>query len=159
MTTPSPYGQPEYPDGGQQPGYPSAGQQPGYPAGQPGYPSAGYAQPGYGTGVAPKSKTTAALLAFFLGGIGAHNFYLGQKGRAVGHIVLAVAVIILSIVFVATTMNTAMDAAASGRQISDSQAGGFAGGMLLVWLIAIVNSIWALVEFIMILVNKDGSLQ
>ena len=150
MTTPSPYGQPEYPD---------AGQQPGYPAGQPGYPGAGYAQPGYGTGVAPKSKTTAALLAFFLGGIGAHNFYLGQKGRAVGHIVLAVAVIILSIVFVATTMNTAMDAAASGRQISDSQAGGFAGGMLLVWLIAIVNSIWALVEFIMILVNKDGSLQ
>ena len=143
MSTPPPYGQPGYPDAGQQPGYPNAG----------------YGQPGYGTGVAPKSKVTAALLAFFLGGIGAHNFYLGQKGRAVGHIVLAVAVIILSIVFVATTMNTAMDAAASGRQISDSQAGGFAGGMLLVWLIAIVNSIWALVEFIMILVNKDGSLQ
>ena len=99
MSTPSPYGQPGYPDAGQQPGYPNAG----------------YGQPGYGTGVAPKSKVTAALLAFFLGGIGAHNFYLGQKGRAVGHIVLAVAVIILSIVFVATTMNTAMDAAASGR--------------------------------------------
>lgn len=25
-----------------------------------------------------KSKTTAALLAFFLGGLGAHKFYLGQ---------------------------------------------------------------------------------
>lgn len=28
-----------------------------------------------------KSKTTAALLAFFLGGIGAHRFYLGQVGK------------------------------------------------------------------------------
>ena len=27
-----------------------------------------------------KSKMTAALLAFFLGGFGAHKFYLGEKG-------------------------------------------------------------------------------
>lgn len=27
-----------------------------------------------------KNKTTAALLAFFLGGLGAHRFYLGQIG-------------------------------------------------------------------------------
>jgi len=27
-----------------------------------------------------KSKSTAALLAFFLGGIGIHRFYLGQTG-------------------------------------------------------------------------------
>jgi len=27
-----------------------------------------------------KDKTTAAVLAFFLGGIGAHRFYLGQTG-------------------------------------------------------------------------------
>ena len=27
-----------------------------------------------------KSKTTAAILAFFLGGIGVHRFYLGQTG-------------------------------------------------------------------------------
>lgn len=27
-----------------------------------------------------KSKTTAALWAFFLGGVGAHKFYLGQTG-------------------------------------------------------------------------------
>jgi len=27
-----------------------------------------------------KDKTTAALLAFFLGGIGVHRFYLGQTG-------------------------------------------------------------------------------
>ncbi|APT91501.1 hypothetical protein CSPHI_11620 [Corynebacterium sphenisci DSM 44792] len=29
----------------------------------------------------PKSKATAALLAFFLGGFGAHNFYLGYSLR------------------------------------------------------------------------------
>ncbi len=28
-----------------------------------------------------KSKTTAALLAFFLGGLGAHHFYLGKKAK------------------------------------------------------------------------------
>ncbi len=27
-----------------------------------------------------KSKSTAALLAFFLGGLGIHRFYLGQNG-------------------------------------------------------------------------------
>ena len=26
-----------------------------------------------------KDKTTAAILAFFLGGLGAHKFYLGKK--------------------------------------------------------------------------------
>lgn len=30
-----------------------------------------------------RSKTTAALLAFFLGGIGVHKFYLGQGGLGV----------------------------------------------------------------------------
>jgi len=30
-----------------------------------------------------KSRLTAALLAFFLGGIGAHKFYLGQTGLGI----------------------------------------------------------------------------
>ena len=30
-----------------------------------------------------KSKTTAAIFAFFLGGIGAHKFYLGQTGKGI----------------------------------------------------------------------------
>ena len=58
------------------------------PYGQPGYPGAGYGQPAYGTGVAPKSKTTAALLAFFLGGLGIHNFYLGYTTRGIIQLVL-----------------------------------------------------------------------
>ena len=34
-------------------------------------------------GVAPKDKVAAALLAFFLGWVGAHKFYLNKTGAAV----------------------------------------------------------------------------
>ena len=37
-----------------------------------------------------KSKTTAALLAFFLGSLGIHNFYLGFKGRAIAQLLITV---------------------------------------------------------------------
>ena len=30
-----------------------------------------------------RNKTTAAVLAFFLGGVGGHKFYLGQNGMGV----------------------------------------------------------------------------
>ena len=153
MSTPSPYGQPEYPDAGQQPGYP-AGQQPAYPAAQPGYP-AGYGQPGYGTGVAPKSKTTAALLAFFLGGLGIHNFYRGQKGRGFDHLGLVALGIILFIIAIATLVGS-VDAHGN---VPDSASAGVGTAGVLGYLILIGNSIWAFVEFIMILVSKDGTLQ
>jgi len=37
--------------------------------------------------ISEKSKTTAALLAFFLGGLGAHKFYLGRTGMGVLYLV------------------------------------------------------------------------
>jgi TM2 domain. len=37
-----------------------------------------------------KSKTTAALLAFFLGSLGIHNFYLGFKWRALAQLLITV---------------------------------------------------------------------
>jgi len=36
-----------------------------------------------------KSKIAAGLLGVFLGGVGAHNFYLGFTGKAVAQIVLS----------------------------------------------------------------------
>jgi TM2 domain-containing membrane protein YozV len=34
----------------------------------------------------PKSKTTAALLCFFLGGLGIHRFYLGYTGIGIAQL-------------------------------------------------------------------------
>lgn len=34
-----------------------------------------------------KNKITAALLAFFLGGIGAHKFYLGRIGQGILYLI------------------------------------------------------------------------
>ena len=36
-----------------------------------------------------KNKIVAALLAFFLGGLGIHNFYLGYKGKAIAQLLLS----------------------------------------------------------------------
>ena len=37
-----------------------------------------------------KSKVVAALLGFFLGAFGIHNFYIGRKGRGVTQVLLTV---------------------------------------------------------------------
>ena len=146
MTTPSPYGQPVNPDpygtGYNQPVYPAAGQPYGPAYGQP-----------YGPYVAPKSKTTAALLAFFLGAIGAHNFYRGQVGRGFGHIALVVVAIICAI----TAVAMAADAAANLPVYASPPD--LSGAYILIWLVNAANGLWVFIEFIMILVSKDGSLR
>jgi len=38
----------------------------------------------------PKSKVAAALLAFFLGCLGIHNFYLGYTGRGLAQLLITV---------------------------------------------------------------------
>ena len=160
MTTPSPYGQPAYPDpyatGYNQPAYPDP-----YATGynQPVYPAADqpYVPVAYGPYVVPKSRTTAALLAFFLGQIGAHNFYRGQTGRGFGHIVLILGVIICAIMAVAMMANAASLPVYATP--SDAEIATLGGAFILAWLIIAANGIWAFVEFIMILVSKDGSLQ
>ncbi len=52
-------------------------------------PSYGSAPLVYGT-PQPKSIAVAAVLAFFLGGLGIHNFYLGHVGRAVAQLILTI---------------------------------------------------------------------
>lgn len=42
------------------------------------------------TGHPPKSRTTYIVLGIFLGAFGAHNFYAGYTGRAVGQLCLSV---------------------------------------------------------------------
>src|SRR5262245_61574765 len=56
----------------------------------PAAPAAVYAQPLAAGGRAPKSRTTYIVLGVFLGMFGAHNFYAGYTGRAVGQLCLSV---------------------------------------------------------------------
>ena len=42
---------------------------------------------------APKQKIVAFLLAFFLGALGVHNFYLGQTGMGVAQLILTITVV------------------------------------------------------------------
>lgn len=105
-----PYGQPtEVPSYAQQPYGEQAAQSQGAP-----YAQAQYAQGGNG---APKSMAVAALLAFFLGVFGAHNFYLGYKGKAIAQLLITV---------------------------------------LSIGILSFVTAIWALIEFVLILM-RSGS--
>lgn len=60
---------------------PNPGYNPGNPNGYPG---------GQNTVKSSKSKLVAGLLGIFLGGFGAHNFYLGKTSRAIAQIVVTV---------------------------------------------------------------------
>ncbi|MDO4900915.1 TM2 domain-containing protein [Actinomyces sp.] len=140
--------------GFQQQGYASSQQAYGRPGA---YGAAPYAVPyGQASYAPPKSKVAAALLAFFLGGLGIHNFYRGQTRNGIIHLCLALAVIVLF--FVGLVIGLTNVDPVTG-DIADSATPGFVASTLAAWLVATGNRIWAFIEFIMILVSKDGSLR
>ena len=77
--------------GYQQQAYQDPAAQAGYA--QPGYDAGAYAAPGYPAGAGAyvadqKSKVAAGLLGIFLESFGAHNFYLGNTGKAVAQLLI-----------------------------------------------------------------------
>ena len=93
------YGQQPYSQPGDgQPGY---GQQPygQQPYGQQPYSQPGYGQPGFNAPMLGKPRKTAGILNFFLGAIGAGDFFLGHK--QIGFIKVAVTVV-LNVLYLAT---------------------------------------------------------
>lgn len=75
-----------------QPGYEQAA----YAAGQQAYGQQAYGQQAYGqpfAAGAPKQWIVAVLLAFFLGTLGIHNFYLGYTTKGIIQLVLTITVI------------------------------------------------------------------
>ena len=75
---------------------PDANQQAAYAAGQQAYGQPAYGQPAYGqpfAAGAPKQWIVAVLLAFFLGTLGIHNFYLGYTTKGIIQLGLTITVI------------------------------------------------------------------
>lgn len=133
------YGNQQY----NQEGLPIAGGQPfnqGYQSPQPGYGQPVYGQPQGFTGgpvnaygqqmpmfVEQKSWVITAVLAFFLGTLGIHNFYLGYTARGIAQLAMG----IIGWILTAT----------------------FFGAVIGLPLLAILG-IWVMVEFIMVLLRS-----
>lgn len=106
-----------------------------------------------------KSRLAALLLGIFLSGYGAHNFYLGRYKRAIVQLALtlislAVLLKVFFVDYIALAINT--------DTMTDTEAETLAlkmlGGMVFCYIPLIANSIWGLIEWIMIAAGsaKDG---
>jgi TM2 domain-containing membrane protein YozV len=91
------------------------------------------------TGASPKTKLVAFLLCTFLGTVGAHRFYVGRIGSAVGQLLLTIAGSIFSGMAIPIGVANA--------------AAGVAVGVVGSIIFGAVG-IWVFVDWIMILVTK-----
>lgn len=99
-----------------------------------------------------KSATTAGLLGIFLGSVGAHDWYLGNKTKGIIHVCLASSGVVISII-----ASVVLPAALSYRALLTWGAlitilAGLSG------LIMFGNGVWGLVEGIIILSQGDAGL-
>ena len=99
-----------------------------------------------------KSSTVAGLLGIFLGSVGAHNWYLGEKKKGIIHVCLMSTGVIVEIVAAAVLPNVLS----------------FSMILKLAWLFTILTSaagiamsasaLWGLIEGITLLVQGDAGL-
>jgi TM2 domain-containing membrane protein YozV len=95
-----------------------------------------------------KSKIVAALLAFFLGFIGIHKFYLGKTKAGVIHIVLGIGGYVLLFI--------GMASAFAGAMAGSGGIGGLGVLLLIIGLLAVaVNGVICLIETIIYLTKSD----
>ena len=141
MTTPDPQATPFQPeDAAEAPAFPQAStpgydqanaapgaQQPvyGQPAyGQPSFGQPAYGQPAFGQGAyttPPKQWIVALLLAFFLGALGIHNFYLGYTTKGIIQLILTITVIGAPIAAIWAFIEFIMIIARAGSYAYDAQ--------------------------------------
>ena len=102
-----------------QPGYEQAA----YAAGQQAYGQPAYGQPAYGQPVvgAPKQWIVAVLLAFFLGPLGIHNFYLGYTTKGIIQLVISLTVVGLIVTGIWAFIDFIMLIMRSGSYACDAQ--------------------------------------
>lgn len=107
-----------------QPGYEQAAYAAGQQAyGQPAYGQPAYGQPAYGQPVvgAPKQWIVALLLAFFLGPLGIHNFYLGYTTKGIIQLVISLTVVGLIVTGIWAFIDFIMLLMRSGDYATDAQ--------------------------------------
>lgn len=87
------------------------------------YGQPGYAQPAYGQPVvgAPKQWIVALLLAFFLGPLGIHNFYLGYTTKGIIQLVISLTVVGLIVTGIWAFIDFIMLIMRSGSYACDAQ--------------------------------------
>ncbi|WP_309305357.1 TM2 domain-containing protein [Schaalia dentiphila] len=103
---------------------PDANQQAAYVAGQQAYGQPAYGQPAYGqpfAAGAPKQWIVALLLAFFLGALGIHNFYLGYTTKGIIQLILTITVIGAPIAAIWAFIEFIMIIARAGSYAYDAQ--------------------------------------
>ena len=103
---------------------PDANQQAAYAAGQQAYGQPAYGQPAYGqpfAAGAPKQWIVALLLAFFLGALGIHNFYLGYTTKGIIQLILTITVIGAPIAAIWAFIEFIMIIARAGSYAYDAQ--------------------------------------
>jgi len=132
MTTPNPFNSedqtsvpapdaPSFPQAST-PGYDQANAAPG--AQQPVYGQPAYGQPAFGQGAyatPPKQWIVALLLAFFLGALGIHNFYLGYTTKGIIQLILTITVIGAPIAAIWAFIEFIMIIARAGSYAYDAQ--------------------------------------
>ena len=98
---------------------PDANQQAAYAAGQQAYGQPAYGQPFAAD--APKQWIVALLLAFFLGALGIHNFYLGYTTKGIIQLILTITVIGAPIAAIWAFIEFIMIIARAGSYAYDAQ--------------------------------------
>ena len=107
-----------------EPGYEQAAYAAGQQAyGQPAYGQPAYGQPAYGQPVvgAPKQWIVALLLAFFLGPLGIHNFYLGYTTKGIIQLVISLTAVGLIVTGIWAFIDFIMIIMRSGPYATDAQ--------------------------------------
>lgn len=99
-----------------------------------------------------KSATTAGLLGIFLGAVGAHDWYLGNKSKGILHVCLVGSGVLLMIV-----ADAILPAVMSWRAlITFAWLFTILNGLALIVMMG--NGIWGFVEGIVILTQGDAGL-